>query len=113
MAQRNKRRELLKGTLELVILGVLHDKECHAYSLRKRLVEMEGGVFAVGEGTLYGGLHRLEDQGLIRGQGKEGEKGPRQRVYTITDRGRGDLQRQRTQWLSMNKIVTGLIPARA
>ena len=96
-----------------MILGVLKDQESHAYGLRKHLAGMGGGIFAVGEGTLYGVLHRLESQGLIRGRWHEGVKGPRQRVYATTDRGKDELQSQRAQWMSMSKVVMGLVPARA
>ena len=65
-------KELLKGTSELIILTVLESGTLYGYEISKQIKLMSEGVFAMGEGSLYPLLHKLEKAKLLESFWKEG-----------------------------------------
>ncbi len=94
-------RELLKGTTETLILGVLRNAPSHGYELVGRLRQRSEGIFELGEGTLYPLLYKLEDKGLISGKWEAGSGERQKRVYRITPRGRKQLTQRSEEWKSL------------
>ena len=90
-------RELLKGTTETSLLAVLAVAPCHGYELIERLRRQSQGVIAIGEGTLYPMLYKLESAGSIRGAWKI-HRGRRRRVYRLTSAGHRRLDQRTEQW---------------
>src|SRR5262245_3130360 len=70
------RTELLKGTLDLMILRTLELETRHGLGVAERLAQLTRGTFSVRPGSLFPALHRLEGEGLIRGE------------WTVNDQGR-------------------------
>lgn len=109
-------RELLKGHLTTIVLAVLEDGPCHAYSLNNLIMEKSLGVFSFNEGTVYPTLHKLEKDGLIQSEWQEREKGPKVRLYSLTSKGKKTLEEQKRNWnffykamnLILNKTVDKL-----
>ena len=91
------RADVLKGHLELLLLGVLDDRPAHGYRIIELLRERSGGAFDLPEGTIYPALHRLERSGLLRSGWEEGSA-RRRRVYEVTPRGRDALRDRRREW---------------
>ena len=58
-------KELLKGSTELIVLGVLENENMYGYQMIKELKEKSENVFEFQEGTLYPILHKLEEKGWI------------------------------------------------
>ena len=80
--------ELLKGTLDLLILKSLTVQSMHAYAIVRHIERLSGGIFNVEHGSLYPALERLQRNGLVVGKWGESPTGRRARYYSITAAGR-------------------------
>lgn len=87
----------LKGHLDMLLLSVLHDAPAHGYAVVERMAEISDGTFALGEGTIYPALRRLEKNGLLRSSWTTA-KGRRRRIYQVTKKGEHALAQQRGEW---------------
>ncbi len=85
---------------EALILAVLADGPRHGYQLALEIEERSGGFFRFKHGTLYPILHKLEREGLLRGDWSEPAKTRKRKRYTLTARGRRELSGQRDAWRS-------------
>lgn len=83
------RERLQRGLLRHVILSVLKDGPQHGYEIIKQLEDRTGGRYAPSPGTLYPTLQYLAEAGLVQSE-QEGEK----RIYSLTDAGRAELDKQ-------------------
>src|SRR5690348_1114018 len=81
----------------MVPLSVLRAAPAHGYGVVERLAEVSGGEFALGEGTVYPALRRLEKSGLLRSSWVS-HQGRDRRVYRITPKGERALVKQRAEW---------------
>ena len=104
-----KPSDLLQGTLDLLILKTIASKPLHGWGIAKRIQALSGDALAVGQGSLYPALHRLENQGWICATWEESNLGPVS--YTHLDvykRQRLGLEGQ--TWASLlQPHVTGLL----
>jgi transcriptional regulator len=107
----SQRRDLLQGTLDLLILTILARDAMHGYGLIQRLRELTGGVFSITPGSLFPSLQRLEENGWIAGEWGTSENNRRARFYKITKEGRKQLAREEKEWqaitLAMAKVLQG------
>lgn len=92
------RRELLKGSSNSLILGLLEQQPMYGYQIVKELDARSQGYFKFKEGTLYPALHRLEKAGMITGNWQTLPNGRQRRYYYITAKGLSKLTVERTQW---------------
>lgn len=83
--------ELLKGTLDMLILKSLTVQPMHGYAIVRHIERLSGGVFTIEHGSLYPALERLQKNGLVVGKWGESPTGRRARYYTITAAGRRRL----------------------
>jgi len=81
--------EMLKGTLEGIVLAILSEKPAYGYEITARLREM--GFSDIAEGTVYALLIRIEQRGLVDVQKHPSEKGPPRKVYTLNTQGKAYL----------------------
>jgi len=93
-----RRTELLKGTLDLMILRTLELEARHGLSIAERIEQTTHGTFAVKPGSLFPALHRLEQDGAIAGEWGESLEGRRVKAYRLTASGRRQLNEQKRQW---------------
>jgi PadR family transcriptional regulator, regulatory protein PadR len=93
-----RRTELLKGTLDLMILKTLELGPRHGLSVSERIEQITGGTFAVRAGSLFPALHRLEQNGSIAGAWDETPDGRRVKSYRLTPAGRRQLTAEKKQW---------------
>jgi len=90
---------VLQGTLDLMILQTLNAMgPQHGYAIASRLEQVTGGALQLNMGTLYPGLMRLEQRGLVKGTWGVTDTSRRARFYTLTAAGRRQLAAQRAQW---------------
>lgn len=89
--------EELKGHLDGLILAVVSREPVHGYAVIESLKARSGGELALPEGTVYPALHRLEADGLLSSRWSV-VGGRRRRVYSITKRGRTQLDESRERW---------------
>jgi PadR family transcriptional regulator PadR len=83
--------DLLKGTLDMLILKSLTVQPMHGYAIVRLIERLSGGIFSVEHGSLYPALERLQRNGLVSGKWGESPTGRRARYYTITAAGRRHL----------------------
>jgi len=88
--------EMLKGTLEGIILAQLAARPAYGYEITAWLREQ--GFTDIAEGTVYALLVRIEQRGLVDVEKVPSEKGPPRKVYSLNDAGRGDLEEFWTTW---------------
>ena len=94
----------VKGSLDLLLMGVLRHGPAHGYAIIAALRDRSDGEFDLAEGTIYPALHRLEDAGLIASS-IEVTQGRRRRTYALTALGRKEFATQRKEW---HGFVTGM-----
>lgn len=90
--------DLRRGSVRALILGLLHERPMYGYQLSKELQLRSQGYFEFREGTLYPALHRMEREGLVRGEWQVVEQGPSRKYYHLTDKGRAELARSQSEW---------------
>lgn len=88
--------EMLKGTLEGVVLAVLAARPAYGYEITARLREM--GFSDIAEGTVYALLVRIEQRGLVDVEKHPSEKGPPRKVYTVNEQGQAFLEEFWSSW---------------
>jgi transcriptional regulator len=104
-----KPSDLLQGTLDLLILKTIAREPLHGWGIAKRIVALSGDVLAVGQGSLYPALHRLEQQGWIRADWKESDLGRSAKFYALTRDGRRQLERDLASWNRLSSAVSLVI----
>ncbi len=92
------RSELLKGTLDMLVLKTLALEPMHGWGVSERIRQISQDVFQVNQGSLYPALQRLKRKGWIRSQWRVTENNRRARYYTLTATGRRQLDAERREW---------------
>ena len=85
----NQLTEMLKGTLEGIVLAFLTENPAYGYEITTRL--RDEGFEDIAEGTVYALLVRIEQRGLVDVAKVPSEKGPPRKVYSINEAGRAQL----------------------
>ncbi len=88
--------ELLKGTLEGIVLAILALQPAYGYEITARLRDQ--GFTDIADGTVYAVLIRIEQRGLVDVMKTPSEKGPPRKVYSLNDRGREYLDEFWQTW---------------
>lgn len=104
-----KPSDLLQGTLDLLILKTVARKPLHGWGIAKRIQALSNDTLAVGQGSLYPALHRLENQGWIGAEWEESDLGRPAKVYSLTREGRKQLERELKSWTRLSSGVQLLI----
>jgi PadR family transcriptional regulator, regulatory protein PadR len=100
---------LLQGTLDLIVLQLLHAAPTNGYDLALRIQETTSDVLTVNAGSLYPALYRLEQRGLIRAAWRATENGRRAKVYSLTRAGLRHLGDQREAWHRFSGALTAIL----
>jgi transcriptional regulator len=95
---RAKKMELLRGTVDLLILRTLELQPQHGVAVADRIRQITQGAFVVPPGSLFPALHRLEHEGWIDGEWSLNEDGRRIKSYKLTRAGQKQLTAARDQW---------------
>lgn len=98
--------EMLKGVLEGCILEIISRGETYGYEITGRLRKLN--FTEVVEGTVYAILVRLEKNKLVNIEKKPSEIGPSRKFYTLTQKGREELQRFWAKWDFISSRVNKL-----
>ncbi|UNK71286.1 PadR family transcriptional regulator [Microbacterium sp. H1-D42] len=88
--------EMLKGTLEGIVLALLTDRPAYGYEITTQL--RERGFTDLAEGTVYALLVRIEQRGLVDVEKVPSEKGPPRKVYSLNTSGTTELNEFWTTW---------------
>jgi transcriptional regulator len=96
MAERSL--ELLKGTLDVLILKTLSEEPMHGYGVSRSIREATRDAFHVEEGALYPALRRLEKRSLVESAWSVTETGREAKFYSLTPAGRAELRSSLRTW---------------
>src|SRR5712691_1085369 len=100
--------ELLRGTLDLLILRTLLTGPAHGHAIAKTIQRTSEDLLQVETGSLYPALHRLEARGWIAASWELSVKGKRARYYRLTRPGRKQLVAEQSKWETFARAM-GLI----
>lgn len=98
--------EMLKGTLEGIVLAILSDEPAYGYEITTRL--RDEGFENIAEGTVYALLIRIEQKGLVDVAKVPSEKGPPRKVYTLNADGHAQLAEFWDTWETLSARITHL-----
>lgn len=101
-------RDLMRGSLDLMVLSVLAEGWTYGYRVQQRVREASDGRVRLAAGTLYPLLHKLEAERAVRSRWEKGE-GRKRKWYTLTASGRRRLQRQAGQWEQLHRCISNLL----
>ena len=102
--------DVLQGTLHLMVLQTVETLgPLHGYAIAARLEQVSRGVLRLNMGTLYPGLMRLEQRGLLRATWGVTDNNRKARFYAITAAGRRRLATEKTEWNRMTSIIHTLL----
>jgi transcriptional regulator len=100
-----EKTDLLRGTLDLLILQSLIHGTNHGLGVARRIEQMTAGAFDVGPGSLFPALHRLEENGWLAGEWGESETNRRARYYKLTPAGRRQLKVETENWQRVSLAI--------
>jgi transcriptional regulator len=92
------RTELLRGTLDLLILQSLRTGANHGLGISRRIAQVTRGAFVVRPGSLFPALHRLEEKGWLRSEWGDSENNRKARYYQLTKAGTRQLRAETEHW---------------
>ncbi|GAA1183991.1 PadR family transcriptional regulator PadR [Nesterenkonia xinjiangensis] len=98
--------EMLKGTLEGIVLAILAGRPAYGYEITAWLRDQ--GFADIAEGTIYALLVRLEKRQLVDVERTPSEKGPPRKVYTLNDQGRQHLDEFWRNWTFLAERIEQL-----
>ena len=99
------KRDLIQGTLDMLILKTLARGAMHGYAIALAIGQRSADELRVEEGALYPALHRLEVGGLLESEWKLSETNRRAKFYRLTPDGRAHLEAEASNW---NRLVAAV-----
>jgi len=103
------RMELMRGTLDLMILRTLLHGPEHGHAIARHIQRTTDDLLQVETGSLYPALYRLEANGFVAASWEKSDKGKRARYYRITAKGRKQLVDERSKWEAFVKAMGFLL----
>src|SRR5580692_2180304 len=107
--------EMLKGTLDMMVLRTLATGDAHGHTIAKVIERSSEDVLEVEQGSLYPALHRLENRGWVKSYWGVSENNRKAKFYRLTPAGRRQLTVETSRWRQMARaigLVMGETPAR-
>lgn len=106
----SKKNDILQGTLILLVLKTLAaHRKLHGYAITSHIHTVSDQLLRVEEGSLYPALHRMEQEGWVKAEWGKTEKNRDARFYTLTPRGRKQLQQEEDSWQRLTEGVARVI----
>jgi transcriptional regulator len=100
-----QKKELLKGTLDMLILKIVALGPIHGYAIAQRVQQISREFFQLQQGSLYPALHRLEDRGWLQAQWRPTDTGREAKFYSLTKVGRKQLEAEVANWERITAAV--------
>ena len=98
--------EMLKGTLDMMILRTLVGGDAHGHTIAKVIEHTSEDVLEVEQGSLYPALHRLEDRGWVSSYWGASDNNRKAKFYRLTAEGRKQLLRETNRWRQMMRAIS-------
>jgi PadR family transcriptional regulator, regulatory protein PadR len=104
-----KPKDLVQGTLDLLILRIVALESMHGWAIAHRIRQMSSDVLQVGQSALYPALHKLEQQGWINAEWKISETNRRAKYYSLTRAGRQALTEEVANWERLSAAISAVV----
>jgi transcriptional regulator len=101
----SQRKDVVQGTLDLLVLRIIAAQPMHGWGVMQRLRHLTNDVFQVTPGSLFPALRRIEENGWASGHWGVSENNRKVRFYAITKAGQKQLARERQNWKSITTAV--------
>lgn len=105
--------EMLKGTLDMMILRTLLTGDAHGHTIAKVIERTSEDVLEVEQGSLYPALHRLEDRGWVASFWGTSENNRKAKFYRLTVAGKKQLNTELSRWRQMARAIALVMGERA
>ena len=105
------RKDVVQGTLDLLVLRILAAQPMHGWGVMQRIRYLTEDVFQVTTGSLFPALRRLEENGWLSGYWDVSENNRKARYYRPTKAGHAHLRAETTRWIRYAHTVTGILTA--
>lgn len=109
MTARLEQAELLRGTLDMMILKVVALGPIHGYAIAQRIGQISRDFFLLPQGSLYPALHRLEDRGWLKAAWRATATGREAKFYALTPKGRKQLEAEIREWGQLTGAVAMIL----
>ena len=109
MAPKDRSRDVVQGTLDMLVLKALSLTPMHGWGITNRIDQITNGVLTVNPGSLYPALERLQDRGWITAEWETTESGRNAKYYTLTAAGRRRLSTETETWRRMAAAIETLL----
>ena len=103
------RKDLMQGTLELLILKTLSSDSMHGYGIAQRIHQAADDLLKIEEGSLYPALYRMEERGWITSEWDVSENNRRAKFYKLTRAGRKQLEAESANWDRVSQAITRIM----
>jgi len=103
--------DMIKGTLDMLILKILSLEPMHGWGIMKRIQALSEGLFELNQGSLYPALQRLKKRRWIRAEWRTTENSRKARYYTLTPGGEEKLLEERGAWERSTAAVVRILEA--
>lgn len=103
--------DLLQGTLDMLVLKTLSLQPLHGLGISRRIEQITDGVFQVKPGSLFPALHRMEQEGWLKGVWGESENKRRAKFYELSAAGRRRLGEEKQNWAQVMLAITRVLEA--
>lgn len=110
--QNEKPPEIIRGTLDMMILKTLSFNPNHGYAVARRIQQVSDDLLTVEEGSLYPALHRLEKRGHLLSTWKQTESNRRAKYYRLTAQGKKFLTSEAATWDRLSAAIGKVMNAR-
>jgi PadR family transcriptional regulator PadR len=104
-----KRTDLLRGTLDLLVLKALSLEPLHGVGISRRITQITEEAFQVSFGSLFPTLHRMEEKGWVEAEWRSSDNNRRAKYYRLTSAGRGQLKDEERQWNQVVRIMAAAV----
>jgi PadR family transcriptional regulator PadR len=108
---KEKKTDLLQGTLDLLVLKALSLGPLHGLGVSQRIEQVTKGTFQVKPGSLFPALHRMEEAGWLKSSWGESENNRRAKYYRLTKAGQRQLEAETEDWQRIAIAITGALKA--
>jgi PadR family transcriptional regulator PadR len=106
-----KSRDMVQGTLEMLILKTLALEPMHGYGVALRIEQVSDGVFRVNPGSLLPALARMERAGHVKSEWRSTENNRRAKYYGLTASGRKALKDETSAWDRQTAAISRILEA--
>ena len=103
------KNDILQGTLALLVLRTLAREPMHGYGITLRIQQFSKEMLRVEEGSLYPALHRMAQDGWIRAEWRSTENNRRARYYSLTAKGKRQLETEEKNWARLTLAVSQVL----